>query len=121
MKFRELTRLEEIGLLDYYSPLGEGEADLSSPRYDSRTVQSGDAFFAIAGFAVDGHQFIGSAIERGAKTIVLERADAFSQQEAERLGVSRIVVKNSRRALAIISEEAFGSPSAKLRLIGVTG
>jgi UDP-N-acetylmuramoyl-L-alanyl-D-glutamate--2,6-diaminopimelate ligase len=121
MKFRELTRLEEIGLLDYYSPLGEGEADLSSPRYDSRSVQAGDAFFAIAGFASDGHKFISSAIDRGAKTIVLEHSSEFSREEAERLRVSRIVVKNSRKALAIISEEAFGSPSSKLRLIGVTG
>lgn len=121
MKFRELTRLEEIGLLDIFSPMGDGETDLSSPRYDSRQVTPGDVFFAIAGFASDGHRFIQQAIDRGAKAIVLEIGEAFSQEDAARQQVARILVKSSRKALAIISEQAFGSPSTKLRLIGVTG
>ncbi|MDP4200355.1 MAG: UDP-N-acetylmuramoyl-L-alanyl-D-glutamate--2,6-diaminopimelate ligase [Bacteroidota bacterium] len=123
MKFRELTRLEEIGLLEYYAPNGnvQGEADLSSPRYDSRDVRSGDVFFAIRGFETDGHRYIPQALARGARTIVLDDAHAFSNEDAEHAGATRILVENSRLALAVISEEAFGSPSEKLRLIGVTG
>ena len=115
--------MEEIGLLDYFAPNETvyGEADLSSPRYDSRDVASGDAFFAIRGFETDGHRFIQQALARGARTIVLEDESAFSKEDAERSGAARLVVRNSRRALALISEEAFGSPSATLRMIGVTG
>src|SRR5579883_1151651 len=129
MKFSEQKRVNEdadaphplrlaaeIGLLDSF-----GEADLSRPQYDSRNVQPGDAFVAIRGFATDGHQYISQAIANGAKTIVIEDASAFSRDDAEAAGVSRVVVENSRRALAIISEAAFGHPSTKLRLIGVTG
>src|ERR1019366_3077958 len=50
-----------------------------------------------------------------------EEDAASSREDAIRANVSRLLVKNSRRALAFISEEAFGLPSTKLRLIGVTG
>src|SRR5438309_8792336 len=103
MKVSELKRFAEIGLV---SPHTE-EADLSRPQYDSRKVQPGDAFFAIRGFATDGHQFIAKAIERGAKTIVIEDAHAFTEEEAKRTNVVRLVVENSRRALAIVSEQVF--------------
>ncbi len=112
------ARREKIGLLDLYEA---GEADLSRPQYDSRSVRSGDAFFAIRGYETDGHQFIAKAIANGATVIVLEEDSAFTREDAKQANVSRLLVKNSRRALAFISEWAFGSPSAKLRMIGVTG
>src|SRR6478736_4734740 len=118
MKFSELTRQREIGVLAF---TGLKDADLSDPQYDSRKVKSGSAFFAIKGFAVDGHTFIQSAIEKGATTIILENASTFSEDEAKTKNINRILVENSRKALAIISEEAFSSPSKKMRLIGVTG
>ncbi|HET6400678.1 MAG TPA: UDP-N-acetylmuramoyl-L-alanyl-D-glutamate--2,6-diaminopimelate ligase [Candidatus Kapabacteria bacterium] len=107
---------EEIGLLDAF-----GEADLARPQYDSRRVTPGDTFVAIRGFAADGHKFIRQAIVNGAKAIVLEENEAFSREDAERANVARMHVQNSRRALAFLSERAFGSPSTKLRMIGVTG
>ena len=107
-----------IGLLDFY---GSEEADLSMPRYDSRTVTPGDTFVAITGLTQDGHDHIAQAIERGAATIVLERDAAFTRDEAATHGVHRLLVRNTRRALAELSEIYFGHPSRALRLIGVTG
>ena len=118
MRFSELTRQREIGILAF---TGLQDADLSDPQYDSRLVTTNSAFVAIKGFQTDGHRFIKNAISQGAKTIILEDAAAFSETEAESLGITRILVANARKALAIISEEAYGSPSSKLRLIGVTG
>ncbi len=118
MRFSELTRQREIGVLAF---TGLQDADLSDPQYDSRLVTTNSAFVAIKGFQTDGHYFIKNAISQGAKTIIVEDASAFSETYAEALGITRILVANARKALAIISEEAYGSPSSKLRLIGVTG
>ncbi|MEP7236196.1 MAG: Mur ligase domain-containing protein, partial [Ignavibacteriota bacterium] len=122
MKFSELTRQREIGVLaPIENNLGLQDADLSDPQYDSRKITTGSTFVAIKGFATDGHSFISQAIERGATTIVIDNAEAFSEADAKAKNVDRILVTNSRKALAVISEEVFGSPSMKLRLIGVTG
>ena len=118
MKFSKLTRQREIGILAFN---GSMDADLSDPQYDSRKVTRGSTFVAIKGFAQDGHSFLKQAIERGATTIVLEDAQALTELDADASGVNRMLVEDSRKALAHISEEAFGHPSKKLRLIGVTG
>ncbi len=41
---------------------------------DSRTVAPGDLFFAVRGERLDGHDFIASAVERGALAAVVSRA-----------------------------------------------
>ena len=41
---------------------------------DSRTLKSGDLFFAIKGERMDGHRFVGAAIEKGAAAAVVEQA-----------------------------------------------
>src|SRR6185503_2949475 len=114
MEFSKLTRQREVGVRAMY---GSQNADLSDPQYDSRKVQRGSAFFAIRGFAEDGHSYIAAALANGATTVVLEDESYIDTH----VQIDWIVVENARRALAIISEEVFGSPSSKLRLIGVTG
>ena len=39
---------------------------------DSRKVKPGQTFVAIKGFTVDGHDFINSAIEKGATKVIVE-------------------------------------------------
>lgn len=114
MEFSKLTRQREIGVRAIY---GSQNADLSDPQYDSRNVKQGSAFFAIRGFAQDGHSFIAQAIEKGATCIILEDEGYVRLSSA----VTWIIVENSRKALAIMSEDVFGFPSKKLQLIGVTG
>ena len=41
---------------------------------DSRTVNAGELFFAVRGERLDGHDFIGSALKRGAIAAVVSRA-----------------------------------------------
>src|SRR5437667_5147943 len=122
MKFSELMRMsdhslrakdrtpwrEEIGVLDFS---GSMDADLLDPQYDSRNVKQASTFFAIKGFAEDGHQFIEQAIANGAGAIVLEDATRFPKSTANEKHVHWLFVEDSRRALAYISEEYFGRPS----------
>ncbi|HYF53432.1 MAG TPA: Mur ligase family protein, partial [Salinarimonas sp.] len=48
---------------------------------DTRTLQPGDLFFAIRGDARDGHDFVATALERGAAAAVVEgdRAEALAR------------------------------------------
>ena len=81
-------------------------------RYDSRSVQPGDLFVAIRGYATDGHAFIGMALAKGAAAVLCEEAGK---------GIPAIVVKNSRAALADLAANRFGHPADRLTMIGVTG
>src|SRR5690242_9448881 len=108
MEFSKLTRQREVGVRAIY---GSQNADLSDPQYDSRKVGPGSTFFAIRGFAEDGHKYIAAAIAAGATVIVLEDESYVDKQA----NATWILVENARKALALISEEVFGSPSSKLK------
>lgn len=84
--------------------------------FDSRKVASGDMFVAIVGTVSDGHDYIETAIEKGARIIVCERMPEKLHDE-----VSYIQVKSSSRALGFLASDYYGNPSSKLKLVGVTG
>jgi UDP-N-acetylmuramoyl-L-alanyl-D-glutamate--2,6-diaminopimelate ligase len=89
--------------------------------YDSRSVGRGDLFVAIRGLNLDGHRFIENAVHQGARAVILEDDRAVSDSFFLHNNVTKVVVGNSRRALARISANYFGHPSKKLQLLGVTG
>ena len=88
---------------------------------DSRIVERGDVFVAIRGQRDDGHRFIGDAVHRGARVVVLEDDGAMSDSFFLHNEVLKVVVENSRKSLAQMAANYYGHPSAKLKLIGVTG
>ena len=51
---------------------GDAEAVLSGASIDSRTIERGELFVAIAGPNHDGHRFIEEAVERGAAALLVE-------------------------------------------------
>ncbi len=57
------------------TPLAGDPAPVTGVSIDSRTIQPGDCFFAIAGENFDGHQYVARAFELGAACAVV-RADA---------------------------------------------
>ncbi|MDE5661080.1 MAG: UDP-N-acetylmuramoyl-L-alanyl-D-glutamate--2,6-diaminopimelate ligase [Muribaculaceae bacterium] len=83
---------------------------------DSRQVVPGALFVAVRGVEVDGHRFIGKAIEAGAAAVVAEELpDSLPE------GVAGIVVSESRVALGHLASRFYGDPSDELTLVGVTG
>ena len=90
-------------------------------QYDSRKLEQGDCFVAIRGAAADGHSFIQAAVSKGAKVVAMERDDVMSDSFFMHNGVVKIVVPDSRKALAVMSANYFGHPSKKLEMVGVTG
>ncbi len=95
---------------------GPTDGNIVKPEFDSRLVAAGDAFIAIRGTQSDGHQFIGKAIEQGAKAVVCE---TFPDELAP--GITYVQVKSASAALAYIAANFYGNPSRSLKLTGVTG
>ncbi|MCB9206948.1 MAG: UDP-N-acetylmuramoyl-L-alanyl-D-glutamate--2,6-diaminopimelate ligase [Ignavibacteriales bacterium] len=88
---------------------------------DSRDAIKKSIFVAIKGFKLDGHKFIPQAISNGASAVVLENDDNQFDQLLKKNNVVKILVNNSKKTLAQISNTFYNTPSAKLNLIGITG
>jgi UDP-N-acetylmuramoyl-L-alanyl-D-glutamate--2,6-diaminopimelate ligase len=89
--------------------------------YDSRKVKNDSVFAAIKGFNVDGHKFIPDALNSGAIAIILDNEGNVPDELYKHGGAAKILVSDSRSALAEASDFYFGHPSTKLNLIGITG
>lgn len=90
------------------------EIPVHAIQFDSRRVISGDIFVALSGGSVDGHDFIGSAIEKGAIAVVGTR-------DMHTGSVPYIRVQDAREALAWLAAAFYDHPGRKLTVIGVTG
>ncbi|MDZ5147171.1 UDP-N-acetylmuramoyl-L-alanyl-D-glutamate--2,6-diaminopimelate ligase [Clostridium perfringens] len=101
--------------LDYEVIKGNEESKVQNIRYDNRKIEQGDAFVCVKGFKVDGHSFIGDVIKKGAKTLIVQE-DVSVQED-----ITIIKVRDTRKALAIMSSNYFGNPKDKLKIIGITG
>ena len=97
------------------------ELEIREVRYDSRAVVPGDLFVAIRGNAVDGHRFINDAIHRGAVAVVLDDDAAIHDSLCLHTGTAKVVVPDTRSALAVIAANLHGNPARRLTLVGVTG
>lgn len=93
--------------------LKEKNPDILHLEIDSRLVKENTLFFCISGHQIDGHQFAGAAVAKGALAIIAERP-----LDVE---VPVVLVPDTRRALAMISDAFYQHPSQSLHLIGVTG
>ena len=97
---------------------GSLEVDILSVCNDSRKVASGALFIAVKGFASDGHDYIRTAVEKGAAAIMYEDASKVTDVPE---GITLVQVESSRYALAIASANFYDNPSRKLTLVGITG
>ncbi len=89
--------------------------EVAGLQYDSRKVESGEAFFAFPGERVDGHAFVPKALEAGAAAIVSER------RAPDGIGACWARVEHGRRALAHASLRYYDRPDRDLSVTAVTG
>ncbi|HYF92674.1 MAG TPA: UDP-N-acetylmuramoyl-L-alanyl-D-glutamate--2,6-diaminopimelate ligase [Symbiobacteriaceae bacterium] len=82
---------------------------------DSRKVEPGNLFVSIPGARVDAHQYIGDAISRGAAAVVATRDFEVPP------GMGGFLVRDARLAISSLSDKFYGSPSRKLKVVGITG
>src|SRR6266545_440708 len=92
---------------------GELPDQVTSVEDDSRQVSRGSMFVAVRGTERDGHDFLDRAQDAGAAVAVVE--------DAGRTSLPVIVVRDARKAAAVVAGAAFDWPVRKLRLVGITG
>ncbi len=96
--------------------VGSTQLSIKDIQIDSRKVQEGSVFVAIKGIQADGHEFIATAIQKGAVAIVCEQLPSSLQD-----GVVFIVVANAQESVAVMAHHFYDNPSTQIKLVGVTG
>lgn len=99
---------------------GDLNIDVTNISHDSRKIKEGGMFVAIKGFETDGHKYIKSAIENGAKVILIEEGATVKKDDIKE-DVTIIMAPNTRIALAKVACNFYNNPSSKFNLIGITG
>ena len=95
---------------------GSTDVGINNLQLDSRMVKKGTCFIAIKGDTVDGHNYIGKAIELGAVAVIVE-----TMPEVINENITYVQVASTNNAAGIMAHNFYGEPSTKLKLVGVTG
>jgi UDP-N-acetylmuramoyl-L-alanyl-D-glutamate--2,6-diaminopimelate ligase len=108
MELRELLAGADVAEI-----AGDEDVEITGLAYDSRRVEPGDLFFCVRGERSDGHDFAERAVGAGASALVVERA--------LELPVTQARVPDARAAMPPTAVRFWGDPTARLRLVGITG
>ena len=85
---------------------------------DSRSIRRGDTFVAYPGEKTDGRQYIATAIAQGASAVIWEEQH-FVWNDAWQ--VPNLAVTDLRNKAGWLADAAYGTPSEKLWMVGITG
>ncbi len=94
-----------------------GDFHVSGLASDSREVKAGDVFFAISGSADDGEKYIPSAIEKGAKAIIVSTSSSLSQEDFGEV----LLIKTSNVRMALSKSAAIFYDKQPSNIVAVTG
>ncbi len=97
---------------------GLGDLPISGLALDSRQVQEGDLFFACQGAALNGSQFVGEAIQKGARAVLVDKEAApVAFQET----VPIIPIAHLNHKISAIAGRFYHHPARSMEIVGVTG
>jgi UDP-N-acetylmuramoyl-L-alanyl-D-glutamate--2,6-diaminopimelate ligase len=102
--------------VDVISVTGSLEIRVGNICFDSRKLVADDVYVAVKGTQVNGHNFISDVVKKGVLAIVCEEMPV-----EIKMNCSYIKVRDSHKALAIMSSNYYDHPSEMLNLVGVTG
>ncbi len=92
-----------------------GEEVVQGYSIDSRTIRSGELFFAVKGERLDGHDYVTAALQKGAAAAVIQTSELHRYPNENRLlSVEDTLV--ALQTLATAVRKVWGKP-----LVGVTG
>ena len=115
---RPLSGLAELLGVGRAASIGSEPGRLTGVTLDSRAVQPGDLYAALAGERTHGAAYAEQAVAAGAVAIL---TDPEGRDRAARAGVPVFVVSSPRDRLGDISCWIYGDPSTRMTMVGVTG
>jgi len=98
------------GVLDL---VGDASVRVSGVQSDSRRVEQGDLFAAIAGARADGAKFAEAAIAKGARAVLATKALD--------LPVPVLICDDVRKRLGLIAHAVYGDPTRAMHTVAITG
>ncbi|MBP7272850.1 MAG: UDP-N-acetylmuramoyl-L-alanyl-D-glutamate--2,6-diaminopimelate ligase [Saprospiraceae bacterium] len=105
--------LEKLHILE---TIGVLSVEVGNIAFDSRKVTIQSLFVAVKGISVDGHNYINSAIEKGAVAVICETLPTTILPQ-----ITYLKVDNTAKALGQVACNFYKNPSQKLKLVGITG
>ncbi|MBN2430949.1 MAG: UDP-N-acetylmuramoyl-L-alanyl-D-glutamate--2,6-diaminopimelate ligase [Acidobacteria bacterium] len=102
--------------LEVISITGNLDANVRGIACDSRKVGRDFLFAAVRGEKFDGHEFIPSAQEGGANTVISEQPPSVSFRN-----LNWVQVTNIRQAMGVLALELYRRPDLRVPYIGITG
>ena len=115
MKLRDL--LLAASLTDFFTSAtgNQFNHEVGHINCDSRSARADSIFVCIKGVVTDGHLYARSAYDRGCRVFVAELPLCLPADAVV------LLTSSPRKALATLSDRLYGSPSRRLKVIGITG
>ncbi|MDD4290864.1 MAG: UDP-N-acetylmuramoyl-L-alanyl-D-glutamate--2,6-diaminopimelate ligase [Clostridia bacterium] len=106
-----LTQLLKDMIIEEIS--GDVNVNVEALTHEVAKITKDSLFFCIEGAKFDGHMLAGNAVEKGASVVVTSRKLGLS--------VTEVIVRNTRRAMSLMSQNFYDNSDKALKIIGVTG
>lgn len=111
-------QIKDLISSDVVLAAGDGDICVTGITADSRSVEKGMLFAALAGAKADGSRFISEAVAKGASGVLV----ADTQVARVPAGPAVLTAKEPRRALAQLAARLFpGQPSSVVAVTGTNG
>jgi UDP-N-acetylmuramoyl-L-alanyl-D-glutamate--2,6-diaminopimelate ligase len=112
------TPLVELAAMLRTAPVERGDVAVSGVTLSSGSVLPGDLYAALPGSRAHGAQYAAQAAAAGAVALLTDPAGA---DRCAATGLPVLVVDDPRAVLGAVSAVVYGHPTARLRIIGITG
>jgi len=114
-----LASFLELGIPDL-TIYGDAATNITGIELDSRVIDPGDLFVAIAGHQRHGAEFLEDAMARGAVAVLTDPTGWVSLFETSP-AFPVVVIPDARKFLGAIANIVYGRASERINVLGVTG
>ncbi len=106
-----------LALSSFGLPVAGADVTVTGVTMSSARVRGGDLFAAAPGHAAHGASYASAAVESGAVAVLTDQAG----QAQIPTGVPVLLVEDVRAAVGPVASRVYGTPSARLSMLGITG